>query len=58
MKPEGNRVGNCKGWSAKPKRLIGNEEEARAESYGVVLLQSAGGLGTCKARKPNGEINL
>ena len=58
MKPEGNRVGNCKGWSAKPQRLIGNEEEARAESYGGILLESAGGLGTYEARKPNGGMNL
>jgi hypothetical protein len=33
MKPEGNRVGNCIGWTVKPQRTIGYEEEAQAESY-------------------------
>jgi len=58
MKPEGNRVGNCIGWTAMPQGLIGNEEEARAESCGGILLESAGRLKTCKVRKPNGGMNL
>jgi hypothetical protein len=58
MKPEGNKVGNCTGWNAKPLGPIGNEEEAKAESCGGILLESAGGLRTCKARKPESGRNL
>ncbi len=58
MKPEGNRVGNCKGWNAKPQGTIRHEEEARAESCGDVLLESTGGLRAYKARKPKGRRNL
>jgi len=46
MKPEGNKVGNCKGWNAKPQGTIGIKEEARAESFGGVLLESAKRLRT------------
>ena len=41
MKPEGNIVGNCTGWKVKPQRLIGYKDEAKAKSFGGVLLESA-----------------
>ncbi len=43
MKPEGNRLGNCIGWTVKPQRTIGCKEEAQAKSDGVVLQESAAG---------------
>ena len=43
MKPEGNRVGNCKGWNAKPQSPIGYKEKAKAESCGGLLLEFSKG---------------
>jgi hypothetical protein len=40
MKPEGNMVGNCMGWNAKPQRLIGYKDEAKAKSIGCLLIKS------------------
>ncbi len=49
MKPEGNRVGNCMGLNEKPQRLIGYKDEAKAKSFGGVLLESADAKRTCEA---------
>ena len=53
MKPEGNRVGSCIGWTTKLQRPIGYKEKAKAESCGGLLLESAEAKRVGKARKPN-----
>jgi hypothetical protein len=58
MKPEGNRVGNCIGWTVKPQRTIGYEEEAQAESDGVVLQESAAGKRNRESIEPVSGTNL
>jgi hypothetical protein len=58
MKPEGNRVGNCIGWNAKPQRPIGYQEEAKAESGGVVLQESAAGKRNREWIEPVSGTNL
>jgi hypothetical protein len=58
MKPEGNRVGNCIGWNAKPQRSIGYEEEAQAESCGFVLQESAEGKRDRESIEPVSETIL
>ena len=58
MKPEGNRVGNCKGWNAKPQSPISYKEKAKAESCVGLLLESAEVKRAGKARKPNCGKNL
>ena len=58
MKPEGNRVGNCIGWTAKPQRPIGYKEKAKAESCGGLLLESAEAKRVVKGRNPKFGKNL
>ena len=58
MKPEGNIVGNCTGWKVKPQRLIGYKDEAKAKSFGGVLLESAEAKRTCEAIEPINGTNL
>ena len=58
MKPEGDMVGNCTGRNAKPQRLIGNKDEAKAKSFGGVLLESAEATRTCEAIDPIYETIL
>jgi len=58
MKPEGNRVGNCMGLNEKPQRLIGYEDEAKAKSFGGVLLESAEAKRACEAIEPISGTNL
>ena len=58
MKPEGNMVGNCMGWNAKPQRLIGYKDEAKAKSFGGVLLESADAKRACEAIEPISGMNL
>ena len=58
MKPEGNTVGNCMGWNAKPQRLIGYKDKAKAKSFGGVLMESAEAKRTCEAIEPISATTL
>jgi hypothetical protein len=58
MKPEGNRVGNCMGFDEKPQRLIGYKDEAKAKSFGCVLLESAEAKGTSEEIESESGTNL
>jgi hypothetical protein len=58
MKPEGNRVGSCVSWNAKPQRPIGYKEEAKAKLFGCLLLDAAGRPRSCEASEPASGTNL
>jgi hypothetical protein len=58
MKPEGNRVGSCVSWNAKPQRPIGHKEEAKAKLLGVILLDTAGKPRSCESIEPASGTNL
>ena len=58
MKPEGNRLGNCVSWNAKPQSPIGYKEEAKAKSIAVLLLDTAGRPRSFEASEPISGENL